>query len=315
MSTKKRTLSIEVKMTDRCNQQCPYCANRDGLDGSHDIDSVLFVRRLEEWARGREDSVYDIKEVRLTGGEPLIDLDAVFGVAECCRKLNIRSGVNTNGLLLNPDRIRRLKESGVEVVKISFDAVSPETYRLVRGPISSLDPLRDTIRELVANRFKVIMRFTLLKPNHDQLLAAHVLAEGLGVYKFQVKPLIRSGRAEISDAFLSPGEVDEALRELSRARAGTSLSTEVLCWPPAHGVDFFHKICGSIDKIYVSLDMAVTFCNYIWDDRQVPLGDLSRSPLEDILRRRHAGEWSERAGRHEWLKGCPNSGHFTHRPD
>lgn len=314
MNPKKETVSLEVKMTDRCNQQCPHCANRDGLEGGRDLDWALFNGRMEEWARGRENSVLAVKEVRLTGGEPLIDLDAVLEVAECCRKLNIRSGINTNGLLLDSDRIRRLKESGVEVVKISFDAVCPETYRLVRSPIPSLDPLRESIRELVASRFKVILRFTLMKPNRDQLVAAHVLAEELGVYKFQVKPLIRSGRAETFDAFLSPGEVDDALRELSRARAGTNLATEVLCWPPARGVAFFHKICGSIDKIYVSPDMIVTLCNYISDDLQIPLGDLSRTPLEEILRRRRAPTWSERVGGYDVLRGCPNTGHFAGRP-
>jgi MoaA/NifB/PqqE/SkfB family radical SAM enzyme len=315
MSPKERTLSIEVKMTDRCNQQCPYCVNLDGLDGSHDIDSILFVRRLEEWARGRNDSVYDIKEVRLTGGEPLIDFGSALRVIEGCRRLGIESGVNTNGLLLDPDRVRRLKRAGARIVKISFDAADPVAYELMRGPLPSLEPLIDTIRALVAERFKVILRFTLARMNRDQLVPSHALAEELGVHKFQIKPLIRSGRAVGLDAFLDDEDVDEALRGLANARAGTRLATEVLCWPPVDGLGFSFKICGSIDKIYVSTDMAVTLCNYIWDDRRLTLGNLSRSPLEDILRRRRARECSERAGRHKWLKGCPNSGHFTHRPD
>lgn len=315
MSPKKRTLSIEVKMTDRCNQQCPYCANLDGLDGSHEIDSALFVRRMEEWARGRKDSVYDIKEVRLTGGEPLIDFGSALRVIEGCRRLGIDTGVNTNGLLLDPDRVRRLKRAGAGIVKISFDAADPAAYGLMRGPLPSLEPLLDAIRALIAERFKVILRFTLARINRDQLVPSHALAEEMGVHKFQIKPLIRSGRAVGLDAFLDEEGVDEALLGLADARAGTRLATEVLCWPPVDSLGFAFKICGSIDKIYVSPDMAVTLCNYIWDDRQAPLGDLSRSSLEDILRRRRAGEWSERAGKHEWLRGCPNSGVFTHRPD
>lgn len=315
MNPARGTISIEVKMTDRCNQRCAHCANGDGPEAGRDLDESLLITRLKEWSLGGEAPILSIKEVRLTGGEPLVRFDAVLAVAECCRELGIRSGINTNGLLLNPDRIRRMKESGIDIVKISFDTADPETYLLMRGPAGSLDPIRDSIRVLVAGRFKVILRFTLMAPNRDDLVAAHALAEELGVHVFQVKPLILSGRANRSAWALGSGDVDEALRELARARAGKGPATEVLCWPGADGVTFPHKICGSIDKIYVTSGMLVTLCNYIPEGRWTILGDLARDPLGAILRRRRDESWSERVGGYDLLRSCPNEAEFSRRGD
>lgn len=310
MSSDKRSLSIEVKITDRCNQACPHCANRDGIGEGKDIDWAFFNHRLEEWGAGRDDSICDIEEVRLTGGEPLINFDAVTGIAECCHRLHIRSGINTNGLLISPERMRRLKESSLEIVKISFDATKSPTYICIRGPIPSLESHHEVIGDLVEKGFKVILRFTLMRPNRDELISSHILAEKLGVYKFQIKPLIPAGRAETSDFFLNRDMVDETLRDLMQARAGTRLRTEILCWPQAEGLDLFYKGCGNINKIYISPDMKVSICNYIAKIHDSPIGDLSLSPLEQILRRRCDGAWSERLGRFDIIRGCPNTGHF-----
>jgi len=306
----KRSLSIEVKITDRCNQSCPHCVNGDGIGDGHDLDWTFFNRRLEEWGAGGGDSICDIKEVRLTGGEPLLHFDAVAGIAECCRRLGIRSGINTNGLLITPERIRRLKESGLEIVKVSFDAVSPPAYDRVRGSSPSLEPFHDNIGALVTMGFKVILRFTLMRPNRDELVPSHALAEKLGVSKFQIKPLIAAGRAKASDLFLESERVDDVLRELMRARAGSRLRTEILCWPGAGGLDFFYKGCGNIDKIYVYPDMKVSICNYIEKTRDSGVGDLSLLPLEEILRRRCGGDWEEHRGRFAFIRECPNAERF-----
>jgi len=307
----KEALSIEIKVTDRCNQECFHCVNRDGLKSGLDLDWKLFNRKLEEWAEDREGSVYALKEIRLTGGEPLVNFDSVLGIAGCCQRLGISSGINTNGLLLDSKRIQLLKDSGVGVIKVSFDAINTATYCRMRGSVSSLRPFFRILGMLVKNRFKVILRFTICRINHDQLSPCYHMAKDLGVYKFQIKPLVRAGRAVDLDSFLSKEEVDDALFRLSDAFADEKIPTEILCWPPVEGTGFSYKICGSIDKIYITSAFIALICNYISETRQVPLGDLSRLPLEAILRRRHNDNWAENIHGRCLLKGCPNSGYFA----
>ncbi|OGD28274.1 MAG: hypothetical protein A2Y56_11455 [Candidatus Aminicenantes bacterium RBG_13_63_10] len=310
MTPTKPALSIEVKMTNLCNQECGYCANNDGAGPPEMIDWRAFNGRLEEWAGQKETSVCDLTEVRLTGGEPLLHFEGVVGIARCCQRLGIRSGINTNGLLLDAARIRLLKACGLEVLKISYDSLRAETYSQVRYPIASLRPLTRTIREAVENRFKVILRLTLAKPNRGQLVECSREAAGLGVYKLQIKPLIRSGRAAGLDQFLSREEIEEALARLAESAAGGGLPVEVLCWPPAPGSPFSYKICGNINKIYVSTDLTCTICNYIGETDQARLGDLALTPLEVIFRRRLDESLNQSVNGCRLVRGCPNTAFF-----
>jgi MoaA/NifB/PqqE/SkfB family radical SAM enzyme len=310
----QKTLSLEVKVTSRCNQECFHCSNNDGFSADADIDWNVFNQRLEEWARTKESSVYRIKEVRLTGGEPLLKFQAVLDIVTGCQRLGIRSGLNTNGLLFDAEKIRLLKESGLEVVKVSFDAVDLTTYNQMRGSLSSLQQFADIIRALVKNRFKVILRYTLSRINRSQLPACYDFARELGVHKFQVKPLIRAGRAKGLAARLTPEEVNLALQGLSETAAGKRLPTEILCWPPAPGIDFSYKICGSSDKIYISPTLKTTICNYIEENDAALIGNLTTTPLEVILRRRAEEKiWLGDINSYRLVKGCPNTAYFEGR--
>lgn len=315
MAQPQETISIEVKVTNRCNQECFHCANNDGPSADSDIDWNVFIRRLEEWTRTKEGSVYSLKEVRLTGGEPLVNFQAVLDIVKCCQRLGIRSGINTNGLLFDAEKIRLLKESGVEVVKISFDAVTLTTYNQMRGSLLSLQEFADIIQALVKDRFKVILRYTLSGINCCQLPACYDFAREMGVYKFQVKPLIRAGRAKGLEAYLlSPDEVNRALQELSKTAAGKRIPTEILCWPPAQGLDFSYRVCGSSNKIYVSTGLKTTICNFIEENGAAPIGDLATTPLEVILRRRaQETRWLHDVNGYRLVKGCPNTAYFAGR--
>ena len=312
MAQPQQTISIEVKVTSRCNQDCFHCANNDGPLMDSDLDAAVFIRRLEEWNAIKAGSAYALQEVRLTGGEPLVNFQAVLEIVKTCQRLGIRSGINTNGLLFNTQRIRLLKESGLEVVKVSCDAITLKTYNQMRGSLSSFREFSDTIQALVINRFKVILRYTLSATNRGQLLACYDFAQKMGVYKFQVKPLIQAGRAKGLPVLLKPEEVNKALLALSRAVAGGRIPTEILCWPPAPDLDLSYRVCGSIDKIYVSTNLKAIICNFIQENDDLLIGDLTTTPLEVILqRRRQEARWLHNINGFRLVRGCPNTVFFT----
>ena len=314
MTQEKKSLSIEVKVTDRCDMKCYHCVNSDGPTKTTDLDWKLFNRRLEEWALNREQSPYTLQEVRLTGGEPLISFDSILDISRCCRRLGIKTGINTTGLMLNAKRIGRLKESGVELMKISFDSVTRPVYANNKTGKSSFYTLEQAIRDLVRFRFNVILRFTLSRNNLDQLYPCYESAIDLGVSKFQIKPLIRAGRANDLNTFLSPSEVNEALRNMAGKYAGTSLPTEVSCWPADHIDKFSYRNCASIDKIYISTGMLTSICNYIQEDLQIRLGDLSHMSLETILEHRLQIQWAVFINGYHLPKNCPNTKFFLPGP-
>jgi GTP 3',8-cyclase len=150
------TLSIEVKVTDRCNQCCFHCMNDDAPGAGRDLDCDLFLQRLTEWGRNRHLSNVNISEVRITGGEPLLNLPAVTAISRACRELQIVSGINTNASLLDKATQALLKDAGLTTIKASFDALEEDVWQAMRGSAFSLVKINASIREAVDAGFRVI---------------------------------------------------------------------------------------------------------------------------------------------------------------
>jgi MoaA/NifB/PqqE/SkfB family radical SAM enzyme len=283
--------------------------NNDSANSGEDLDRVQFSEKLNQWARAQAHSGYRIKEIRMTGGEPLLNLHTVTGIAHACRSLGIDTGVNTNATLLDKPAAEQLKEAGIKLVKASFDTTDENTFRQMRGMRTSLEKTLAGIRTAIEGGFRVILRLTLCSYNRKQLLSCYYMARDLGVEKLQIKPLIRSGRANFSEAFLNRAEVSQALGELSTVVSGPVALPEILCWPSADSGSLTCKGCGSLDKIYVSPNFEVSTCNYIAGTDGV--GNLTQDTLETIFNWRKF-ECPQSDGRHFILKGCPQATYFKY---
>jgi MoaA/NifB/PqqE/SkfB family radical SAM enzyme len=265
------------------------------------MDCELVMQRLLTWWNGRNESRWEIQEVRMTGGEPLMDLSSVLKLARACRRYQIRSGINTNASLLTGDSAKLLKDAGLTVVKISFDTCDEGMFRRMRGACASLIDTMNGIRIAVDQDFHVILRFTLCKYNVDELIECYRLAREMGVRMFQIKPLIRAGRAALSDAFLNPREVADALGKLAFVVSGTVSEPEILCWPPDKAGRLHCKVCGSIDKIYIATNGDIFSCNYISTD--APISNLTQDSFDSIFNKRSPLKWRSPSG-HVILDGC-----------
>ena len=75
---KQQNLGIEVKITDQCNLSCFHCMNNDGPSKVRNIDTDFFIKSLTEFQDTRKPGSLRIDHIRMTGGEPLMNLDAVL---------------------------------------------------------------------------------------------------------------------------------------------------------------------------------------------------------------------------------------------
>jgi MoaA/NifB/PqqE/SkfB family radical SAM enzyme len=304
---RKRKIGIEIKITDKCNQSCFHCMNDDSRLLSRELDRSLFASRLVEWWNNRKSSPWQIKEVRMTGGEPLMNLPAVMDIAKTCSSLGICSGINTNALLFNEAMALALKKVGLTVIKVSYDAVDQATLSLMRGPNASLARTEAGISIAVAHGFRVILRLTISAYNVHQLVDCYHAARDMGVEKLQVKPLIRSGRSLKSDAFLGREQIRAAFRALAKAAEGSAARPDISCCPPEDAFGLNRKICGSLDKIYFLTNGEAIICNYI--PNTAPIGNLSMEPLDILLAKRNPRLFRSPRG-HTILNGCPETFSF-----
>src|SRR5437763_13932908 len=132
---------LRVSVTDKCNFRCRYCMPAEGLEWLPRDELLSF----EEIARlVRVAAAMGVREVRLTGGEPLVRRD----LPELVRMLAAIPGVDdlsltTNGVLL--DRLAGpLVEAGLRRINVSLDSLSHTRF----AEIARRDALDQVLRGL-----------------------------------------------------------------------------------------------------------------------------------------------------------------------
>ena len=135
---------LRVSLTDRCNLRCTYCMPAEGLDwlpGAAVLtdDEVVRLIRIGVARLG-------IREVRFTGGEPLLrrGLAAIVGRTAA---LDPRPEISltTNGIGL-ARLIGPLQVAGLDRINVSLDTLRGQTFRV----LAKRDRLKDVLDGLAA---------------------------------------------------------------------------------------------------------------------------------------------------------------------
>lgn len=117
---------LRLSLTDRCNMRCTYCMPAEGmswLPGPTLLTTDEMVRLVGLLVR------LGIREVRLTGGEPLLRPDVVDVVAALCALPDAPElSLTTNGVRL-PTLAQPLVDAGLRRVNISLDTLRADRFR------------------------------------------------------------------------------------------------------------------------------------------------------------------------------------------
>jgi cyclic pyranopterin phosphate synthase len=112
---------LRVSVTDRCNFRCRYCMPAEGMPWipREEILSFEEIERLVRLLAG-----LGIRDVRLTGGEPLVrrDLAALVGRLREIGEIEDLS-LTTNGYLL-AEQAAGLVAAGIDRVNVSIDSLA-----------------------------------------------------------------------------------------------------------------------------------------------------------------------------------------------
>ena len=134
---------LRVSVTDRCNFRCRYCMPAEGMPwlAREEILSFEEIERVVRVLAGA-----GIRDVRLTGGEPLARKDFPKLVSKLARIEGIRDlALTTNGYLL--DRYAdELVEAGITRVNVSIDSLARDRFH----EVTRRDALPQVLRGLEA---------------------------------------------------------------------------------------------------------------------------------------------------------------------
>ncbi|MEO3935378.1 GTP 3',8-cyclase MoaA [Dermatophilaceae bacterium Soc4.6] len=134
---------LRVSVTDRCNLRCTYCMPAEGLPWMPKTEMLTDEELL------RVVGVFvglGVRQVRLTGGEPLLRrsiVDVVAGITALRPRPQV--AMTTNGIGLSRLAIP-LAEAGLDRVNVSLDTIDPEVF----AQLTLRDRLGDVEKGLAA---------------------------------------------------------------------------------------------------------------------------------------------------------------------
>src|SRR5918992_2292 len=139
----RRISDLRVSVTDRCNFRCQYCMPAEGLPWL-ERSEVLSFEEIERLVRLMVH--IGVRDVRLTGGEPLVrrEFPKLVGMLAGIEGLEDLS-LTTNGYLLERDA-GALVAAGIQRVNLSIDSLQRDRF----FQITRRDSLPQVLRGLEA---------------------------------------------------------------------------------------------------------------------------------------------------------------------
>ena len=135
---------LRVSLTDRCNLRCAYCMPPEGLDWLPTTDQLTDDEVVRLVRIGVEQ--LGIREVRFTGGEPLLRR-GLAGIVARTAALRPRPEISLTTNAIGLERTAgTLRAAGLNRVNVSLDTLRPETFR----KLARRDRLPDVLDGLAA---------------------------------------------------------------------------------------------------------------------------------------------------------------------
>jgi radical SAM protein with 4Fe4S-binding SPASM domain len=205
---------LYLETTNRCDSLCRTCIRTfQTLEPPRDLTLEELARIVDQFPR--------LERVILHGiGEPLLNPD-LFRMIALLKARGATVLFNSDAIGLTAKRRRSVIESGLDELRISLDAATPETYLAIRGVpmlhrvVENATALVDLQRELGTATPKVSLWFTATRTNLGELPEFIRLAGKIGAAEVNVQRLVYYGQGL-------------AVKEQSLHGALTRLETQLL---------------------------------------------------------------------------------------
>ncbi|MEM0111592.1 MAG: radical SAM protein [Candidatus Parvarchaeota archaeon] len=129
----RKACFIIIEVTNRCNLTCPVCFASANERYTYDI-ALSDIKDMLKTVLQYECKT-SVPPIQISGGEPTIreDLPDIVAMAKEMGFNTIM--INTNGIKIARDKeyLRRLKESGANLIYLQFDGVTDDVYLRLRG--------------------------------------------------------------------------------------------------------------------------------------------------------------------------------------
>jgi cyclic pyranopterin phosphate synthase len=296
---------LRVSLTDRCNLRCNYCMPPEGLDWLPD-DTILtddeVVRLIDIGVRR-----LGIREVRFTGGEPLVRRGLV-DIVRRTRELgpHLELSLTTNGLGLSRMALA-LREAGLDRVNVSLDSLRPETFAEITRRARLADVLDGLAAAKEAGLGPVKVNALLMRGVNDDQgpeLLRWAVAEGYQLRFIEQMPLDAQhgwnrSQMVVAEEILAGLEQHFTLTPASEPRGSAPAELFLVNGGPATvGViaSVTRPFCGDCDRVRLTADGQVRNCLFAREESDLRAALRSAATDAEIADRWVVAMRGKRAG-------------------
>lgn len=200
--------------TRRCNLACEHCgASKERY--ATELSTAQLRDVIDQLA------ALGVKSLVVTGGEPLLRRD-LLEVLDYAWQRGLKSGIATNGFLLDAPLARQFHEAGVHSVQVSLDGLA-ETHNAIRhNPQSFARAVAALAGAREAGIPLVSVATTVTSRNLAELEGLHAFLAVQGVRLWRLAVALPIGRAEGGGLLLEGAQLVELL-EFVRRRQSAAL--------------------------------------------------------------------------------------------
>lgn len=284
---------LRVSVTDRCNLRCVYCMPPEGIDWQPHEKIIQYeeIAQIVRVAAGE-----GVREVRITGGEPLVrkNLVDLIGMLSAIPGIEDLS-LTTNAILLGSEA-KALAQAGLKRVNISLDTLKPELFeKITRGGKlekalagiqaavdSGLSPIKINtviLRNVNSDEIENLARMTIDHPWHLRFIE---------LMPIQNQKSWGNGFPSPEEMYFPISEVQEKLKSLGLQRIQNEVGqgpSEDFCIDGARGkIGFISPLsksfCNRCNRLRLTADGFLRPC--LLNDGEIPILEELRKG-KDIL--------------------------------
>ncbi len=284
--------TVSWDVTLRCNLNCRHCYSFQSDDKTLINTNDMF--KIIDILKG-----YGIFRVTLTGGEPLLRRD-IFDIIKKLKSNRFTVEINTNGTLITEEKANRLKELGVDSVRISLDGSNARIHDEFRNVKGAFEGAISGIRWLNDKGIKTNIATVPNKFNKKDLNEMIKLLSQFEISEWHFFRLILTGRAlNNKDIILNKDEYFRVMKdvyELSKVFKNINISFNDPLFYFNNNNTFG---CGA-GKVYMSLDTSGDF--HLCPSNPHIVGNIFKDNLMDIWNNRIVYKLRENS----LIKECTN---------
>lgn len=283
---------LRLSVTDRCNMRCIYCMpdNNNEWFEQHNILSYEEIIRLT--------AIFvslGIEKLRITGGEPTVRYKIETLIDALSNIRGIKSiDMTTNGLLLS-DKVKELKQAGLDGVNISLDTFRADRFKAIAG-VDGLDRVLTSIKAADNVGLKVKINAVVIRGwNEDEVVdfARFARDTGYTVRFIEFMPLDGTG-IWTPDLVFSKREmiqrINKNVKELVPLNNNNSEPATLYSFADSEGTLGFipsmtEPFCNKCDRLRLTSDGRFLTC--LFEDPGYDLKQLLRNRKSDDAIRKY----------------------------